>query len=209
MLNIFLASARMSIGGKILLDLSGQLFPTQQPTPLKDANYQSFCDDIARANGISKKILVGQDNGESPSGVGAYNEGDLKTKNPQIIIAKDRLSDTNDIKFAIAHELGHLREHHGLIIQSILIVNIALYAIPIIPIKYACATTIFSLISMVPIFRCMERRADDFAFANCPEEVIRGAFRKDTPIPTGFSSYLFGGNIEKRKETIQSHSKNK
>lgn len=207
MLNIFLASTRLLIGGKILFDLGNQLFPAQKTAPLKDTNYQLFCDNIAHANGIAEKIFVGRDNGESPSGVGAYNVGDLKTRNPQIIFAKDRLSDTNDIKFAIAHELGHLREHHGLIIQSILIANIALYAIPIVPIKYACSATIASLISVIPIFRCMERRADNFAFANCPKDVIKGAFRKNTPIPSGFSSYLFGGNIEKRKEAIESHSK--
>lgn len=205
MLSILGAAARVLIGGKLLFDQTTQLYPEVQGIPLREDSCQEFIDTIAKTNGISNKILVRQDCGESPSWAEAYNLGDLSTRHPQIVVSKDRLTNANDLKFAIAHELGHLREHHGLIIQSILMANIALFALPIIPIKAALAAITFSAISIIPIFRCMEIRADNFAFANCPKDVIECAFTKDTPIPTGIGR-IFGGNIEKRTAAIHAHS---
>ncbi len=206
MIESVLQVARVVIGAKIFYDVCNDtLNPPLEGIEYPDKQYQEYTDQISRISGIAEKVLVRQ----SPSFKGkpmVFSKGNRFLGHLQICIPQETPLSPSILKFASIHELGHLSNHHSLIIGAIIATNVALFAMPFIPIKVVCSTFAMSALSFIPLYRWMERQADDFAFDHCSKEILKEAFqndgshrKQDSWLGALFAKYVAVGNEEKRK----------
>lgn len=196
---ILIQGARLLISGYALKDtLKEFLSPPVVGKELPQKNYQDFANTIAKAQGISNTILLREVTSTSPNAI-SHRRG-LLSKKPQITIPQGcDLSDTQK-KFAIAHELGHIKEYHTVIMNGILITNLVLLGIPTIPLTTVGKIAAGSFLTLVGCFKYLEKRADDFAFDTCQPETIHSAFKNLEPGNSLMYRLFFPGNSDRRNK---------
>ena len=158
---------RVSIGGKIRAFIGTPFYPTLRGTAHTDQELQTFHDKIVASDGAAQEVFAQVD---IESEKKASNGGDLRIENPQIVLNKE--FNTKELgKVAVAHEYGHLQEHHNIILIAIIIVNVAMLAIPYFSLTTFLFSFFASSVLVVPMTNLMEIRADNFAFEVCLERI--------------------------------------
>ena len=206
MIGNFFKVARLAVGVKIFYDIANDFFnPQLDGIEYHDRQYQDNINQVCKIAGITKKVFVRQVS-EFKGKPMVFSKGSLFLGRSQICIPEDCSFSISILKFASVHELGHLYNNDQVIIGAIIVMNIALFTIPTIPIRVFGSSIGLTCLSFIPLYRWMERRADDFAFKHCSGEIIRDAFqsnsssaKKKSWLNTLFVKYVAVGNPEKRE----------
>ncbi|MBM3183720.1 MAG: hypothetical protein FJZ64_00235 [Chlamydiae bacterium] len=146
---------------------------TLEGVEYSDSSQQAFVDRFTKIHGISKRVFLREIDSRFERKPVVFSTGNLCIGTPQILIPKHTPLSSAELNFACAHELGHLKGHHSLILTAIAIANFAVLAIPSIPIRFFFMSATASAISLIPLVFWMEKQADHFVRKNLPADVLK------------------------------------